>query len=297
MPFFRSTRGDNSPTHEDLLAACRHNPPNEGRLKSLLAKNPSLVNGTDVEGNNALHIVCMRSKTSLDVIKILVSANPDVCRQPNLYDGSLPLHLAILFHLSPEVIHYLLDKNPRAVQRPDKLGNLPLHLACTAKAPFEVVIPILQTWPMAAQRLNLEGKCPLHCACTATPLQEEESSGDFAYEVIWGLLEAWPDAVIQRDRKGDTPYDILLRGSPHEDLLRLLRETPTALMQFSDDEDRRHRHDDEIQETLLEKKKVRFILDENYEAKRSSGDDKVKKRIPRRRSRTRVTTEKLLLEI
>ena len=236
----------------EILEACRQHPaPRLETIKRLLSLDPSAVRTRDEYGNTLLHVVCSRPNTPYSVVQALVQAFPEAVRSKDPRDGSLPLHLAVASHAPLDVIQLLMASHPDAVQCLDKLGNLPLHLACATKAPFEVFLVIQQAWPEAVRRRNFDSDAlPLHGACTETPATFA-SRNDFNFAVIWSLLEAFPDAVMSRDSNGDTPYDLLQRGSPTREMVQLLR-TKRALAQMPEQE--RQRHVDRQQRKLQMKK-------------------------------------------
>jgi ankyrin repeat protein len=77
-------------------------------------------------------------------------------------DGALPLHLAVT-HASIEVIKFLAERGPRAVEAKTKDGLLPLHVAAQHQT-LEVVQYLFSRLPMALQEPSNDGSLPWHVA-------------------------------------------------------------------------------------------------------------------------------------
>jgi hypothetical protein len=92
--------------------------------------------------------------------------------------GSLPLHMACRFRYSSDqqqidMIQYLIDAYPYAVQCPDMWGNLPLHEACDINSskvlpPIEIIILLIQIYPESIRIPNTDGNLPLHLVASVT---------------------------------------------------------------------------------------------------------------------------------
>lgn len=76
----------------------------------------------------------------------------------------LPVHLAILQAAPLQIIGRLIDLAPETIAAPDHKGDLPLHLAMYANSADEVLAYLLQNYPSAMNVKNGLGYTPLECA-------------------------------------------------------------------------------------------------------------------------------------
>lgn len=74
-----------------------------------------------------------------------------------------------------DILEYLVQAYPKAVQIADVWGNLPLHEACdrrnedeTVVFPLEAILFLVQQWPQSVRTPNCDGNLPLHLAAAAT---------------------------------------------------------------------------------------------------------------------------------
>jgi hypothetical protein len=126
--------------------------------------------------------------------------------------GSLPLHVACRFCSSQQldVVQYILEAYPYALQCPDVWGHLPLHEACSnSSVPLEVVLLLLQQYPVAASAPNHDGNLPLHLAVavrstSTAPYTQFLSSDEHQLEIVQCLLYYWPDAIHHTNLKRQT---------------------------------------------------------------------------------------------
>ena len=77
---------------------------------------------------------------SFDMIRWFVKKDMDALQLPNQADKHTPLHLAVLYEADSETCFFLTDRCAKAAQTLDKDGNTPLHLACSGEEPELEVI-------------------------------------------------------------------------------------------------------------------------------------------------------------
>uniref|UniRef100_A0A7S2E0Q7 Uncharacterized protein n=1 Tax=Helicotheca tamesis TaxID=374047 RepID=A0A7S2E0Q7_9STRA len=171
---------------------------------------------------------------NVDVMQAIYNSFPEAIQEK--YNGFTVLNLSIESRAPPEVTIFLLSKWPEAVRNIDKHGGTPLHLACHYNAPYEVLLSLLNIWPDAVREENRFGDTPLHCALSKndfptleslllliayypgalrvkncfelTPLRCAAGRADVPMNFILLLLEKWPHAIVEEDRRGRTPYDV-----------------------------------------------------------------------------------------
>ncbi len=93
----------------------------------------------------------------LKATKLVVSACPELVGiQSSLY-GSTPIHLALMFHgSSVEIIKTLISSNPQSVTVPSQRGDLLIHTAMAYCVPMETLDTILSATASIAPELLLE---------------------------------------------------------------------------------------------------------------------------------------------
>jgi len=82
-------------------------------------------------------LCCLRSP--LDLLRHVYRANPGAIWQAEPTKGCLPFHYACTFDAPLEVLEFLLQAYPQALQRPRHDGMTPLHLSSYFKAPLSIV--------------------------------------------------------------------------------------------------------------------------------------------------------------
>jgi ankyrin repeat protein len=101
----------------------------------------------------------------LEVVQFLVERNPTALETVDR-NGWLPLHYACRCnHVSLEVVQFLVERNPAAVGMADCSGYLPLHLACQTQASLEVVQFLVEKNPVALGTADCGGYLPFDIAC------------------------------------------------------------------------------------------------------------------------------------
>jgi ankyrin repeat protein len=190
-----------------LSCACSLLSPNCGMIQMLLDANPLALEVSDRHGALPLHLACRRS-TELNVIARLIDAYPDalLARRD---DGQTPLHCACLAE-SCEAIQLLLDANPSTLNVSDRNGELPLHIACRALRDGPGLLSVIRltesckTNPSAEKFLgSIDWLNPYRCGLMRR--------GPPGLDVIKRMVDAYPDALRERNRWGGTPVMAAIR--------------------------------------------------------------------------------------
>lgn len=144
----------------------------------------------------------------------------EIASTPDGYYRLLPLHWALSFGASADVVQLLLAAHPEGIQATNQSkGWTVLHYA--ERLSPGVVRLLLERSPEAAQRRDLSGMLPLHWAtegCSRTGAGAAED----AAEVVRLLAGAYPEGKQLRDDRGCYPYDLALRNDVLKDNAELL---------------------------------------------------------------------------
>ncbi len=119
-----------------------------------------------------------------------------------------------------EIIQYLLEYFPDAVNSADGEGQLPLTYACNSNdVPLGVIQLLIDAAPDSVHHKDNGGNTPLHILCADTALEEAR-----ALEILQLLLERCPESVRLANNIGYLPIHIAAMVSKSTDLCRLLIE-------------------------------------------------------------------------
>lgn len=135
-----------------------------------------------------------------DVVGPLIT--PETAGTPDTYYRLLPLHWALSYGASADVVKLLLEAHPSAVreQRKDKAWTV-LHY-CERASPAVVKL-LLARCPENTSCKDTGGMLPLHWA----------AEGSDAAEVVRLIAEAFPEGKQIQDARGLYPYDLALQNS------------------------------------------------------------------------------------
>ncbi len=159
--------------------------------------------------------IAIMNNASFDVIKLLVRANPQVLTRK---DGSGMVALSLAFRLLGEssdienfnaMISFLLAANPHAAKIADNRSNTPLHYACMTSihlGGLKQQNKVIQVNGQIASRTSTS--IPHQSISTYPSRPSKARSCNISFELISNLIQANPDAVIQRNFNGDTPLDL-----------------------------------------------------------------------------------------
>jgi hypothetical protein len=117
--------------------------------------------------------VAMTHGASLEVLKMLVEAGPDVLIQKDGTDGSGSLGIALTTKCEMAVVTMLVQANPECVKVADRRGNYPLHVSVNYGLPLDIVKRLYAMYPKALQMRNFHSETPLDIAQRSTRCSED----------------------------------------------------------------------------------------------------------------------------
>ena len=101
---------------------------------------------------------------SRSLVKAAIKANPTALKACKDF-GSTALHTACSFDTDMDVVRYLHEKHPQAIQGTTKLVFLPLHNACAKTNPsLEMIQFLVQEYPKGLLAINKLGDTPVRTA-------------------------------------------------------------------------------------------------------------------------------------
>ena len=175
-------------------------------LVTLYAKAASI---SDDSGRLPLHVIAKYGEGWTDDAESVLKGNPAAAqvRAGKSRQGSaharLPIHIAAAGpDAGPDLIARLVAAHPRGVSMPDGFGKLPLHLACESGKVWEEGVRVLyESYPRAVEEKedNGRGWTALHMAA---------SCPDSASSLIEALVDIYPAATLEADRRGQYPLHL-----------------------------------------------------------------------------------------
>jgi len=131
------------------------------------SKNPLVkllcTAGATIEDNANTGRICK-------AIKLVAFACPSLVGIPSSLYGLTPIHLALMYHGSSlDIVKNLLTANPQAVTTPSIRGDLPIHTAMAYGVPMETLKVVLSATVLTCPELLLHatdsrGLSPIHLA-------------------------------------------------------------------------------------------------------------------------------------
>ena len=159
------------------------------------AQDENAMRRTDSNGSLPLHNAIW-IQAPLGAIKLLIKGNTDAVNVPD-GRGLLPLDIACQFS-TLGVVKYLAKLSPDRLNACDVNKNYPLHHACRG-GNCEVISYLLET-PMSSASVSEKnvdgGMLPIHLFCEFVNRSEEEEDTPEYTEIIWRLLMAYPETVL-----------------------------------------------------------------------------------------------------
>jgi ankyrin repeat protein len=107
-----------------------------------------------------LHYLVWRKPPS-DLVERLLQLAPETIKVQDKYGGNLPLHVALYYEASSDVIKMILPAYPQAAEVQKHNGNLPLHLALLCNASNDVIKMLVDAFPGSTTIKNNNGMVPL----------------------------------------------------------------------------------------------------------------------------------------
>jgi ankyrin repeat protein len=203
-------------------------------LDCLLRRFPYSGLMKDHNGCNALHFV--EPRPTLPAVAYLVRRLPELLQDRNVH-GRLCLHSAAEAAASADVLRFLAEQYPQALDEYDSAGYLPLHrlfgpdvcivrvrhfveldghfnvyenhpqggltLHCAVrhKCRLPVIYYFFQMWPESVRVRDLAGRCPLFHHFDAVDGDVLDYGSD---DVLQFLIDQWADSVNEIDDNGNT---------------------------------------------------------------------------------------------
>uniref|UniRef100_A0A7S3Q1R9 Protein kinase domain-containing protein n=1 Tax=Chaetoceros debilis TaxID=122233 RepID=A0A7S3Q1R9_9STRA len=120
------------------------------------------------------------------------------------------------FFVSPLPVNVVPNKSLLDELRTEENGFIPLHLAAQCNCPSDIIAAFCHLFPQGATVPLKEGSLPLHLASkfptgSANKKKSDPTASD-NLKTIGILCEAYPMALVSRDKKGRTPLHILLEN-------------------------------------------------------------------------------------
>jgi hypothetical protein len=117
--------------------------------------------------------VALTHGASMEVLKMLTEAGPDVLVQKDGTDGSGSLGIALMSKCDVSVVNMLVQANPDCAKVSDRRGNYPLHVATNYGISLGIVMRLYAMYPKALQMRNFHSETPLDIAQRSTRCAEE----------------------------------------------------------------------------------------------------------------------------
>lgn len=201
-----------------LFMACRTPAPR--RVFELLYEAyPDAILATDDAGRNCLQNALMgrAGRASPDIIEFMMEKNPDMVKQTDQgMRTSLSLACGSHTGVSFQIIRMLVQAYPEALRLFDGMGLLPLHWeASNLTSRLDVLRLFVETSPETATipTSNEEGELALHRAC-----------GYGSFEAVKLLLDSAPEtAAVASSKSGQLPLHNACHRQKHSgEMVKLL---------------------------------------------------------------------------
>ncbi|CAB9530564.1 Ankyrin Repeat [Seminavis robusta] len=140
-------------------------------VKKLVSHFPESVGKQASDSETPLHLaarpLCSNSGPSLELVNFLYQRYPDAIQVRN-DAGFLPIHHAVLSSDNSgerdQMIRFLAKASPRSLLAGDNDGDLPLHIACGCGLSLSAVQFLVELEPQSLTRRNHNGDLPLNFA-------------------------------------------------------------------------------------------------------------------------------------
>jgi len=133
-----------------------------------------------------------------------------------------PIHNAVYYQASSEIVEYLLQVWPEGASRTNGQKMLPLHLAASQNSDPKVIKALLKAYPQAASIPIPNGASPLSALCN----REDANLDSIKY-----LIEASPESVQWKDEFGGLPvHYACLKGADWKVIKLLVKNYPQSIL-------------------------------------------------------------------
>jgi ankyrin repeat protein len=189
-------------------------------VQYLVGQWPGLLRGTNHHGELPLHSAA-EAGASVDMLRFLAEQDPPAL---NEYDnaGYLPVQRLFGPDACPVRVRLLveLDRNFNVrTHHPQQGGGLTLHCAVRHKCPWRVIRYFVRMWPASVQVEDQDGRCPLFRHFDVVDGDELDYG---SYQVLLYLTRKWRDSVFQRDNDDNTVLHHAVRSRATLAALELL---------------------------------------------------------------------------
>jgi hypothetical protein len=165
-----STNTDDSLLHQ----SCRLYATTPAVIESAIAMDPSAVRKTNPQQGYGYPInIAIKNKATLEVLKLLIQAGPDVLVEKDGNDGAGSLGIAVTLKSPVDVIRLILAGNSASAQVQDRRANYPVHTAVSSGLPLDIVTLIVRAYPEGLKKRNFHGLTPLEISQRSTRCPEE----------------------------------------------------------------------------------------------------------------------------
>jgi len=200
--------------------------------------------GGDGDDDNVLHhrlvalgiVLCQGHSSSKQLLSQEMALNV-LQRYLRFRDGRgrVPLHSALRWNSSVQVIQFLLAGWPESVKTRTTTSSrkLPLHYVSFdrgGESSLRLVQLLVQAWPDAVRQPDARGWLPLHYACCY-------AAGASSDEIIAFLLECWPKSIrVKTSRDEELPLHLACRNKniPSTTIQRLVQSWPEAVQEIDE---------------------------------------------------------------
>lgn len=170
-------------------------------------------------------VCCLRPP--LETVEAVYQANPKAISTKEDFKGALPFHLACAFEAGLDVVKFMHDKYPTAIQTPRNDGVYAAHLANAFYSGHPSVVHfLLDEFPECTGKLcNMVQWSPLHSAC---------HGGVSSVDLLQRMHQMNPAMIHQSDMHGRTPLHLAARskqGNP-QTIKFLVQTAPASLRVF-----------------------------------------------------------------
>ena len=191
--------------YEFLAEALSNERVNEGIIRYLLDYFPDAASATQREsGWTMLHNACFGPNVTLNIVRIVIDADPNSVRSVN-DEGWTPLHVLcnndkVDETTAIQILNLLMEKHPEAAQHADNRGDLPILLASGRRSP-DFCRVLIEAYPGSERIADTNGLLPLNWACAHNSLSTVEY-----------LYSLYPDAIGHSAIDGSYPIHSVIIG-------------------------------------------------------------------------------------
>lgn len=172
----------------------------------------------DSKGDFPLHYAA-KKEPSRDIINYLLEQDPSALEKGDS-EGNLPLHVALKNNPSIDFIMLLLERNPNSIRIRNKLGFLPLHLSCIHRVSFDIIKYLVETNPESVNQ-TCNSNLPIHFA----------SQNKASLETIMLFLTLTPKSPDIIGSDGRYPIHFAVESKSNIEVIKLLvKQNPNALL-------------------------------------------------------------------